>query len=287
MKKFALLLGSALLHCAAVAVTITPDAAGASAAGKLTIIDDVASPQLHNSRKLRIYTPPRYDANPGKRYPVLYVHDGQNLFDAGTASFGTAWELGKVIDRLVADGRMDEVIVVGIDNTEARLAEYTPCCDPQHGGGALPDYEAFIVDTVKPLVDQRLRTLPGREHTAIMGSSLGGLASIIIASHRAAVFSKAAGLSSSFWWNGQALVKAPPPRLPLRLYIDAGTIDDGLADTEAMHAALLAQGYVDQVDLLLYADLGGRHNEASWGARVARPLVWMFPQTRAPVKTAR
>jgi predicted alpha/beta superfamily hydrolase len=247
------------------------------ASGKVAITEPFASPQLGNARQLRIYTPPSYEENPAKRYPVIYMHDGQNLFDPKTASFGTAWDIASTIDRLVKEGKMEEVIVVGIDNTAARLAEYTPCCDPKHGGGQLDAYEAFVVDTVKPWVDQRLRTLPGREHTAIMGSSLGGIASLIIASHRAAVFSKAAGMSSSFWWNEGAMVKHPFPRLPLQIYIDAGTIDDGLEDTRAMHAALLAQGYVDQVDLMLFAAEGGRHNEASWAARVDRPLTWFFP----------
>jgi predicted alpha/beta superfamily hydrolase len=247
------------------------------ATGQVAITDPLASPQLGNSRRLRIYTPPSYAENPYKRYPVIYMHDGQNLFDPKTASFGTAWDIGATVDRLVKEGRMDEVIVVGIDNSPARVAEYTPCCDPKHGGGQLDAYEAFIVDTVKPYIDQQLRTLPGRAHTAIMGSSLGGIASIIIASHRAAVFSKAAGMSSSFWWNEGDLVKHPLPRLPLQLYLDAGTVDDGLADTRAMHAALQAQGYVDRVDLMLFAAEGGRHNEASWAARVDRPLVWFFP----------
>ena len=251
-----------------------------ASAGTVEIMADVVSPQLHNSRALRIYYPPSYRENPAKRYPVLYMHDGQNLFDAKTAAFGVAWNIGATIDRLVAAGSMEEVIVVGIDNTGERIAEYTPCCDPKHGGGKLAAYEAFIADTVKPLIDRRLRTLPGREHTAIMGSSLGGLASVAIAAHRPQLFSMAAGLSSSFWWDGGALIKQPPGPLPVRWYLDAGTIDDGLADSEAMRDALLTQGYVDGADLMFYTAPGGKHNEASWRARVDKPLRWFFPWNR-------
>ncbi|MFL6710141.1 MAG: alpha/beta hydrolase [Massilia sp.] len=266
-----------IFHRTVLAALFVCGVANASA-GKVEITEPVASPQLHNSRPLRIYTPPGYDAHPARRYPVIYMHDGQNLFDPKTASFGTAWDIGTTIDRLVAQGRMEEVIVVGIDNSKERIGEYTPCCDPKHGGGQLAAYEAFIVDTVKPLIDARLRTLPDRDHTAIMGSSLGGIASIVIATHHPEVFSKAAGLSSSFWWNERDLVKHPPPHVPIRFYIDAGTVDDGLEDTRAMRAALGAQGYVEGRDLLFFEAEGGRHNEASWAARVDRPLLWFFPK---------
>jgi hypothetical protein len=115
--------------------------------GKVTIVKDVASPQLGNKRALRIYLPPSYGENAAKRYPVLYMHDGQNLFDAKTASYGVEWGIDETVNRLVATGAMDEVIVVGIDNTPDRIPEYTPCCDPKYGGGKLNAYDAFIVET--------------------------------------------------------------------------------------------------------------------------------------------
>ena len=252
-----------------------------AAHGTVEIAPEIASPQLGNRRHLRIYYPPSYRENQAKRYPVLYMHDGQNLFDAHTASYGVAWEMAATVDQLIAAGTMAEIIIVGIDNTPARLDEYTPCCDPRHGGGKLPAYAAFVADTVKPLIDATLRTLPGRAHTALMGSSLGGLASFDIVRHRPAQFSMAASLSGSFWWAGQVMIKDPPgparASLPLRFYLDAGTVDDGLAETEAMREAMLAQGYVIGRDLLFYVAPGARHNEASWAARVARPLAWLFP----------
>jgi predicted alpha/beta superfamily hydrolase len=245
--------------------------------GKLTIVKDFASPQLKNSRSLRIYLPASYAENPAKRYPVLYMHDGQNLFDAKTASYGVEWGVDETLNRLVAMGVTDEVIVVGIDNTPDRIPEYTPCCDPKYGGGKLDAYGAFIVETVKPYIDRSYRTLPGKDTTAIMGSSLGGIASVAIAQRYPNVFSKAGGVSSSFWWNKGALIGKLPERVPVKFYLDAGTNDDGLEDTARMRDAMLAKGYRDNEDLLFFKAEGGRHNEASWAARVEKPLTWFFP----------
>jgi predicted alpha/beta superfamily hydrolase len=244
--------------------------------GKVTIVPDFESPQLSNKRSLRIYLPPSYEENRGKRYPVLYMHDGQNLFDAKTAAYGVEWGIDETVNRLVATGVMDEVIVVGIDNTPDRIPEYTPCCDPKYGGGKLAAYDAFVVDTVKPWVDKNYRTLPGKESTGLMGSSLGGIASVYIAQRHPDVFSKAGGVSSSFWWNNRQFV-AKPPKVPVKFYIDAGTKDDGLEETTLMHDAMVAQGYRESEDLLFYKAEGGSHNETSWAARVDKPLAWFFP----------
>jgi predicted alpha/beta superfamily hydrolase len=245
--------------------------------GKVTIVKDFASPQLNNRRALRIYLPPSYAENPAKRYPVLYMHDGQNLFDAKTAAYGVEWGIDETLNRLVAMGTMDEVIVVGIDNTPDRIPEYTPCCDPKYGGGKLDAYGAFVVETVKPWVDRSYRTLPGKDSTAIMGSSLGGIASVAIAQRYPHIFSKAGGVSSSFWWNNGTMIAKLPERVPVKFYLDAGTSDDGLEDSTRMRDALLAKGYRENEDLMFFKAEGGRHNEASWAARVEKPLVWFFP----------
>jgi predicted alpha/beta superfamily hydrolase len=245
--------------------------------GKLQIVPDFASPQLANARTLRVYLPASYDENKAKRYPVLYMHDGQNLFDAKTAAYGTEWGIDETINRLVATGVMDEVIAVGIDNTPERIAEYTPCCDPKHGGGKLIAYQDFIVDTVKPYVDKTWRTLPGRSTTAIMGSSLGGIASVLIAQQKPAVFSRAGGVSSSFWWNDKAMLAKPAAKVAVKFYLDAGSDNDGLPETIAMRDLMLGQGYAMGADLMFHAEQGGRHNEKSWAARVDKPLAWFFP----------
>ncbi len=244
--------------------------------GKVHITAPLASPQLGNSRALRVYLPPSYNENTAKRYPVLYMHDAQNLFDAKTAAFGVEWGIDETVNRLIATGAMDEIIVVGIDNNADRIPEYTPCCDPKYGGGKLDAYRAFLVDTVKPYIDRSYRTLPSKENTAIMGSSLGGIASVLIAQQHPDVYSMAGGVSSSFWWNKEAIVKAKPAKVAVRFYIDAGTNNDGVAETRHMRDAMLAQGYQLNSELMYVEAPGAAHNETSWAARVQTPLQWFF-----------
>ncbi|WP_426336342.1 alpha/beta hydrolase-fold protein [Pseudoduganella sp. R-31] len=254
--------------------------------GTLQLVEKFKSSRLGNERTLRIYLPPSYGSDTRRRYPVLYMHDGQNLFDATTASYGTEWNIDEVADRLVRQGDMEEVIVVGIDNTTDRIAEYTPCCDPKHGGGKLNAYADFLAKTVKPWVDKQYRTKPGRMHTAVMGSSLGGLASIGIAQRYPQIFSMAGGVSSSFWWNNREEVKHPPKKMPVRFYIDVGTVYDGQEDSEAFRQAMLKNGYREGRDLQFLVDEGGRHNEQSWAGRVHAALAWFFgkPGRAAPQK---
>lgn len=245
--------------------------------GKVTEFKYFASPQLNNKRSLRIYLPPSYGENAAKRYPVVYMQDGQNLFDARSATYGVAWRVGETVNRLVATGVMDEVIVVGIDSTANRIEEYTPCCDPKYGGGRLDEYDAFVVQSVKPYIDRTYRTMPGKDATAIMGSSLGGLAAVAIAQRHPNVFSKAGSLSGAFWWNDGMLVAKMPERVPVRFYLDAGTRDDDAADTLRMRDALVAKGYREGSDLMYYKAEGARRSEAAWGERVDKPLTWFFP----------
>jgi predicted alpha/beta superfamily hydrolase len=245
--------------------------------GKVSILKYFPSPELNNKRSLRIYLPASYEENAAKRYPVLYMQDGQNLFDAKTASFGVEWRIDETVNRLVATGVMDEVIVVGIDNTPDRIPEYTPCCDPKYGGGKIEAYDAFVVNTVKPYVDRTYRTLPGKDSTAILGSSLGGLAAYAIAQKHPNVFSKAGAMSGSFWWNEGKLMSKPADKVPVRFYLDAGTRDDGMEDTVRMRDAMVGKGYKEGQDLMFHTAQGGRHNEASWAERVEKPLTWFFP----------
>jgi predicted alpha/beta superfamily hydrolase len=249
--------------------------------GSLVKVNNFSSPQLGNSRTLRIYLPPSYGQNPLKRYPVLYMHDGQNLFEASTAFGGVEWQVDETADSLINSGQLDELIVVGVDNGGAnRIYEYTPCCDPQYGGGGADVYERFLLETVKPYIDQNFRTLTSNKNTAIMGSSLGGLVSFYIGRRHPEVFSKLAGLSSSFWWNNQALtqqVEASTTKVAVNIYIDAGTSSDGLTETTRMRDALVADGYVQAKDLYYYVAQGASHNEASWAARLNLPLTYLFP----------
>jgi predicted alpha/beta superfamily hydrolase len=252
-----------------------------AASGRLQYVYNVSSPQLGNTRHLAIYLPPSYSENPLKSYPVLYAHDGQNLFEASTAFGGVEWRMDETTNALIGNGSMDEVIIVGIYNGGSnRIYEYTPCCDPQYGGGGADKYERFILDTVKPYIDQNYRTLTTKTNTALIGSSLGGLVSFYIGRRNPAVFGKLAAMSSSFWWNNQALtqqVEAATTKVAVNIYIDAGTSSDGLTETTRMRDALVADGYVQGKDLYSYVAQGAGHNEASWAARLNIPLSYLFP----------
>jgi predicted alpha/beta superfamily hydrolase len=251
------------------------------ATGQLQKVYNFYSPQLGNSRRLIIYLPPSYTANPLKRYPVLYAHDGQNLFEASTAYGGNEWRMDETANALIGNGSMDEVIIVGIDNGGSnRIYEYTPCCDPSYGGGGADKYERFILDTVKPYIDQNYRTLSAKGNTALLGSSLGGLVSFYVGRRNPTVFGKLAAMSSSFWWNNQKLtqeVEASTTKVPVKFYIDAGTSSDGLPETTRMRDALVVDGYVQGNDLYYYVAQGAGHNESAWAGRLNIPLTYLFP----------
>jgi predicted alpha/beta superfamily hydrolase len=249
--------------------------------GTLVKIPNFYSPQFGNSRTLIVYLPPSYYENRLKRYPVLYMHDGQNIFDASTSFGGVEWGVDETANRLIGSGSMEEVIIVGIYNSGGnRIYEYTPCCDSQYGGGGANLYEGFIINTVKPYVDRYYRTIPKRENTALMGSSLGGLISFYIGYRRSDIFSKVAALSSSFWWDEEAMVRTvdfATTRVPIKIYIDAGTNSDGLAETTDMRNALVEDGYLQGKDLYYYIAQGASHSEYWWAARIQIPLTYLFP----------
>jgi predicted alpha/beta superfamily hydrolase len=251
-----------------------------SRTGTLEKVHDFYSPQLDNRRTLTISLPPGYAENPVKRYPVLYMHDGQNAFEDATSFTGVSWRADQTSHALTARGLMDEIIIVGVSNTgHNRVFEYTPGPPSGRTGGA-DLYGRFLIDTVKPWVDARYRTLPGREDTALMGSSLGGLVSFYLGMRYPEVFSKVACLSSSFMWNGMELVRrveAAQERAPVKFYIDAGTNRDPLTPTKRMKEALQSRGYVHGQDMYYHEHKGGRHHESSWAERVHIPLRYLFP----------
>jgi predicted alpha/beta superfamily hydrolase len=248
--------------------------------GSLVTIPDFYSPQLDNSRDITLYLPPSYDENTAKRYPVLYMHDGQNLFDPATATNGVEWQVDESFDRLIGQGAVREAIVVGIDNTPDRISEYTPTVDPTYGGGNADAYLDFIQQTLKPYVDAHYRTLTDAPDTMMMGSSLGGLLSCYAGLTRSTVYGAVGCMSSSFWWDDESFthtVQAYQGKKPVRIYLDAGGVDDGQAQTETFRDALLADGWVSGDDMLYVFDPDGAHNEASWAARLPTALEFLLP----------
>lgn len=234
------------------------------------------SQTLGNARDVLVYLPRDYDGST-RRYPVIYAHDGQNLFGPD-ALFG-GWRLELALDRGIASGAVEDVIVVGPANTSARMSEYMP---PQEQGGAGDRYGEFLVRELKPWVDRTFRTRPEASQTGTLGSSLGGLISFYLAWERSDVFGRAASLSGSFWLDGhlKAIEGQARPAGLGRLWLDSGTAGssaDSCEDTLRLRDLLLGEGAVLGRDLQHRVDLGAGHNEAAWRGRVGEVLAWLFP----------
>jgi len=239
----------------------------------------VESTQLGNRRDLLVYTPASY-ARGTTRYPVIYMQDGQNLFDAAT-SFAGDWGLKTAL--AWASRRGLEAIVVGIPNMgNARIDEYTPFMDPKAGGGNGDRYLDYLINTVKPLVDARFRTLPDRAHTGIAGSSLGGLISLYAYFRYPSVFGFAAALSPALWFANAAILdvaeQAPRAAGGGRIYFDVG-LPEGTAHVSLarrLRDILLAKGYEPSRELRWVEDEEGRHHESAWGKRFRKALPFLL-----------
>jgi predicted alpha/beta superfamily hydrolase len=243
----------------------------------------VHSPQLGNERDIDVFLPASY-ARTRRRYPVVYMQDGQNLADADRAFAGT-WNLpGALVD---LSSRGIEAIVVGVPNMgEARVREYSPFHDSRHGGSEGDAYLAYLERTVKPLVDRRFRTRPERESTVIFGSSMGALISLYAFFRAPDTFGRVGAMSPSLWFGERALTDfierdgAPSGRI----YLDAGT-DEGhstLRDAAHLAEVLKRKGYRRGESLLFREDRGGRHEESHWARRLVPALEFLLhePQPR-------
>jgi predicted alpha/beta superfamily hydrolase len=236
-------------------------------------------PQLNTTRRIWVYLPPDYN-NGTKRYPVLYMFDGQNLFDEAT-SFAGEWGVDEALEKLYRE-RNFSLIVVGIDNGgDKRLDEYAPWVNEEYGRGGLGNATLeFIVQILKPLIDRQYRTIPNE--TGIMGSSLGGLMALYAGFWNSSVFRYVGAMSSAFWFNPQIydFVKNAPSG-PAKIYIDWG-MDEGDNPTafaesnEKMVQILKEKGYVEGKNLKVVVDKGGEHNEYYWGKRFPEAVLWLF-----------
>lgn len=254
-----------------------------------TLTGDVRSHEAFHSRYLThdrtvvVYLPPGYDDATADRYPVLYLHDGQNVFDRAT-SFGEEWQVDESAQRLIIAGEIEPLIIVGIYNTgEHRLDEYTPTPElPEGRGGHADDYGRMLVEELKPFIDRTYKTLPSAASTAMGGSSLGGLLTMHLGLRYPTAFSRLAVLSPSVWWDDRVIlreVEALPGMLPLRIWLDAGTAEgvDTLVNARALRDALVGKGWVVGETLSYLEAEGGEHNEQSWSARIERVLKFLFP----------
>ncbi len=239
-------------------------------------------PGLDRPRTLRIYVPPGY-ANSGKSYPVLYMHDGQNLFDAATAYAGE-WGVDETLDELARTQGL-ELIVVGIDNGGVkRMTELNPWDHTQFGQGEGRLYMDFVVYVVKPLIDKTYRTLPGREHTGIMGSSMGGLISHYAVLQYPQVFGKA-GIFSPAYWPGPAIydmTRTKPPARDARLAITMGGREGHGAVPAYQRMVAQLQGQSHPADKLwTRLTPSAQHNEAAWRSDFGAAVQWLFSDSGA------
>ncbi len=223
-----------------------------------------------DGHRFRVFHPPGYDENPLKRYPVLYMHDGQNLFFPEEAYGGNEWRVDETMNTLDAMNIIDEVLVVGI-YSRGRMHEYTP--------DGYVDYGRFPVGGVKPSIDRDYRTLPDAKNTAVMGSSLGGVVSFYLGWQWPDVFGNAACMSSTFTYNDDLLERvANEPKRDVRFYLDSGWPGDNYEVTRSMRDLLVRRGYTFGRDLLYFAFPHDLHNERFWAMRSHLPFQFFFGQ---------
>jgi predicted alpha/beta superfamily hydrolase len=246
---------------------------------------------LQHDRDVLVWLPPDYEAS-GGRYPVLYLHDGQNLFEPDTAfQKGEYWRVGETAADLIEAGEIEPLIIVGIYNTgDHRKEEYTPTRDAKLGGGEADDYGRMIIEELKPLIDRTYRTRPEARSTGIGGSSLGGLVSLYLAFTHPQVFHRVAALSPSVWWNFRAILKTvrqSRSKPPLKIWLDMGTAEGkkGLDDARLLKAALVGLGFSVDVDLHYAEYEGATHTETAWAARVGPMLKYLFPAEHDSINT--
>ena len=248
---------------------------------------DYYMPQLDRSRRIWIYLPPDYETS-GKTYPVLYMHDGQNIFDAAT-SFSGEWEIDETLNNLHAQGDYG-IIVVGIDNggTE-RFNEYSPWINPQYGGGQGGEYVEFIVNTLKPDIDSRFRTKTEKEHTGIMGSSMGGVISLYAGLEYPEVFGKIGSFSPAYWISAQTFEHAEINGLPedSKLYTIVGRGEGNvyISTVTNMHNILNDSGATpENSSFTIHED--GQHSEWYWAREFEAAYNWLFnSQTSSTTST--
>jgi predicted alpha/beta superfamily hydrolase len=253
--------------------------------GRLRLHPRFPTSYLSTARDIIVYVPREYDSSTA-RYPVLYLQDGQNIFDPATAFGGQDWRADATADDLISRSVIPPMLLVGVYNTGVRrISEYTPTRDPQmRKGGKSDRYAQMLAREVKPFIDAQYRTRRGAEDTGIGGSSLGGLASIKTALLFPRVFGKAALMSPSVWWDQRSILgtarrfrgTARP-----RIWLDTGTEEGStprqvVDDARMLRDVLVERGWREGENLLYREFAGAGHNEAAWGSRFGEVLTWLY-----------
>jgi predicted alpha/beta superfamily hydrolase len=242
------------------------------------LMPPLASP-LGVQHRFRVFLPPGYHENTLKRYPVLYMHDGHNLFFKEEAFVGNTWRTDEVLNMLDKMNAIEEAIVVGVFPND-RITEYTR--------PGYEDYGRFVVETLKPLIDVKYRTLPGPTTTAVMGSSLGGVVSFYLGWQWPDVFGKIACLSSTFAYRDDLLERvSAEPKRKIQIYLDSGWPGDNYEATRSMRDRLIWKGYRPGSELFYLAFPEAKHDENAWAARSPIPFQFLFGKVPLFSKTRR
>ena len=263
-----------------------------SLTGDIRLHKDFHSKILNNDRNVIVYLPPGYDANKTERYSVFYLHDGQNIFDGATSYIpGQEWRMDETAQSLIAAGKIDPLIIVGVYNAGAeRVNEYTPVADARYKAGGKADlYGRMLVEELKPFIDANYRTRKDAKHTGLGGSSLGGLVSMYLGLKYPNVFSRLAVVSPSVWWGDKQIVhytEAISGKPSLRVWLDIGTKEgrDAKDAQETVDGArllrdtLVKKGWQLGKDLKYFEAPEAEHNERAWAARAAPMLEFLFPK---------
>ena len=247
---------------------------------------------LGNRRDVLVYLPPGYRRFSSRRYPVLYLNDGQNVFDAATSFAGVEWGVDETAQRLIHRKLIESLIIVAVANTgEQRVDEYAPTPGVielkdqrrKRSRGLAHIYGQFLIEELKPFIDRKYRTKSDAEFTGLGGSSLGGLATLAMGIFYSEVFTRLIVMSPSIWWDDYAifrLVGILGNKPPLKIWLDTGTDEPGWELTRYLCDYLIDKGWQPDVDLSYLEVKGANHSEAAWAARVEPALRFLFPPAK-------
>ena len=251
---------------------------------------------LRNRRDVLVYLPPGYQRALRRRYPVLYLHDGQNVFDTATSFAGVEWGADETAQRLIGKKWIEPLIIVAVANTgEQRIHEYAPTRGiidrsarrKRHSRGWLLRYGRFLIEELKPFIDRTYRTQTDAGSTGLGGSSLGGLATLVLGLWFPHVFNRLAVLSPSVWWDecvACRMVAELPEKLPLKIWLDTGTREEGWERARELRDQLVEKGWRLDDDLQYTEVEGGDHSEGAWAARFEAVLRFLYPRLATGVK---
>ena len=247
--------------------------------------EQFASSLVDEKHDFVVYVPPTYNLERDRMFPVLFMQDGQNLFDPETSFMkGNYWHLGETADELILAGKIEPLVMVGIYNTgEHRIDEYTPLEDRRLGGGRADAYGQMLVEELRPFVAQKYRVIVSGADCGMGGSSLGGLVSMYLGLRYPHIFGKLAIMSPSVWWRNRTILKTVSQlrhNTGQRVWLDIGTNESkrALPDVQLLKQALERKGWSQGENLGYMEAEGADHSEGAWAQRVAPMLQFLFPR---------